>query len=319
MVFVTGATGFLGSYLCLYLCERGYQIKASKRAHSNIPEFLKQYQNQITWVEVDLLDFFELKDAMEGCDTLFHCAAIVSFREDKNKTLWKTNVDISNNIVNVCLELGNIYLIHFSSIAAIGDAKPNSLIDENCRWVYKNHSSDYSITKFEGERAVWRGIHEGLDALIINPSVILGFDSRGKGSMNLIKQVQNDLLFYADGATGFVDVNDVVKCTLELVDKKVVGERFIISNENLTFKTILEIIAKALNKKAPHIRIKPRLMKFAAFIIQLISSKHPLNKFTARAAVTKSEYSNAKLLKYINYGFMPIQTSIDNMVNKKLL
>src|SRR5690606_18976116 len=125
----------------------------------------------------------------------FHCAAKVSLSANKKKSLWKNNVDITNNLVNAALEIEGIHFIHVSSIAAIGDAKPNELIDENCRWVYKKTSSDYSVSKFEAEREVWRGIHEGLNAVIVNPSIILGFDQKGRGAMSYIKQIQNGLKF----------------------------------------------------------------------------------------------------------------------------
>ncbi len=319
MVFVTGATGFLGSYLCLYLVQNGYTIKASKRPHSIIPSILKNVENKIEWIDVDLHNYFELKDALAGCEAIFHCAAQVSFNPKKKKELWKNNVELTSNIVNAALEIENIVLFHISSISAIGEAKPNKQIDENSRWVYKKTESDYAITKFEAEREVWRGIHEGLNAIIVNPSIILGYDERGKGSMGLIHQIENNLKFYTDGTMGFIDVNDVVKCIVSLYEKKIYGERFILSSGNYSFKEVLDTIAKLMHKKGPQIEAKPWMLKIAVFILSIIKNNHPLNKFTARSAFKKSFFSNDKIKQQINFDFIPLEKSIYNMLNKKIV
>lgn len=318
MVFVTGATGFLGSYLCLYLIEKGYQIKASKRASSKIPEVLTKHSSQIEWIDLDLLDFFAVKDAMLGCEAVFHCAAQVSLSANKKKSLWKNNVDVTSNVVNVALEIEGIHFIYVSSIAAIGDAKPNELIDENCRWVYKKTSSDYSVSKFEAEREVWRGIHEGLKAVIVNPSVILGYDYKGRGTMGLIKQVQKGLKFYTTGIVGYVDVNDVAQCMIKLYEQKIVGERFIVSGANHSFKEIFDIIAKSAGLKVPSFEAKPWMVNLMARVIQLINKNHPLNRFTAKSAFNISKYNNHKIIAATGISFRSIETSINNMLNKKL-
>lgn len=318
MVFVTGATGFLGSYVCLKLIEKGYKIKASKRAHSTIPSFLQKHEEHIEWLDIDLLDFFEVQNTIDNCDAVFHCAAMVSFNEADKKQLWKSNVDITHNLINVCLEQPNIHFIHVSSIAAIGEAKPGEAIDENCRWVHKKTSSDYSITKFEAEREVWRGIHEGLNAVIVNPSVILGYDERELGSMKFIHQVNNGLKFYTSGSTGFVDVNDVATCMVNLFEQKVTGQRYILNAENKSYKELFELIAKSLNKKAPSVFIKKSVLMFLTRIIQLFYSKFPLNKYTIRSAYNTSYYSNHKIKSIVNITFTPVEKSIQNMLNKKI-
>ncbi len=316
MVFVTGATGFLGSYVCLYLSQKGYTIKASKRKHSKIPSYLQNLP--IQWVDIDLLDFFALKDELEGCEAIFHCAAVVSFLDSDKKSIWKNNVDLTSNIVNVALDLGNIHLIHVSSIAAVGEAKPGKLIDENCRWVHKKSDSDYAITKFEAEREVWRGIHEGLKAVIVNPSVILGYDERNQGSMAFIDQVKNGLRFYTPGMNGFVDVNDVAKCMISLYEQGIHSERFIISAGNYSFKKLLDTIAIKMNSKAPSILVSKWMMKLAVMFIQLFNKKHPLNRHTLSAGFNKSEYSNKKILDVVPTNFIALETSIENMLNKKI-
>lgn len=319
MIFVTGATGFLGSKICELLIEKGYTIKASKRENSLIPEKLKKYQNQINWVNIDLLDFEEVYEALSNCKAIFHCAAIVSFNPKHKQDLWNTNVHITANLVNVALELKDLYFMHVSSIAAIGNAKNNELIDENCRWIYTKNSSDYSVTKFEAEREVWRGMTEGLQACIVNPSIILGYDEHGKGSMKMVNMIKSGLKYYTTGTVGFVDVQDVANCMIMLYEEKITDERFIINSENLSYKQIFEIIAKTLNVKAPSIAVSKGMLKLMAYSFKFLSiftGKSPkISISTANTAYKKLEYSNKKIKDKIGYEFMPITKSIQVLVS----
>ncbi len=320
MIFVTGATGFLGSKLCELLIEKGYSIKASKRENSIIPEKLKRFKQEIEWVDIDLLDFEAVYDALSNCNAIFHCAATVSFNPKMKQTLWANNVHITANLVNVALEIKDIYFMHVSSIAAIGNAKNNDLIDENCRWIYTKNSSDYSVTKFEAEREVWRGMTEGLQACIVNPSIILGYDASGRGSMKMVQMIKSGLKYYTSGTVGFVDVQDVANCMIILFEKKINNERFILNSENLTYKEIFEIIARSLNLKAPTISIGKRMLFLLAYLLKFLSfftGKSPkISLSTANTAYKKLTYSNKKITDTIDYKFMPITKSIEIIVSQ---
>ncbi len=320
MIFVTGATGFLGSKLCELLIEKGYSIKASKRENSVIPEKLKRYIHEIEWVDVDLLDFEAIYNTLSNCEAIFHCAATVSFNPKLKQTLWDTNVHITANLVNVALEIKDIYFMHVSSIAAIGNAKNNQLIDENCRWIYTKNSSDYSITKFEAEREVWRGITEGLNACIVNPSIILGYDASGRGSMKMVQMINSGLKYYTTGTVGFVDVQDVANCMILLFEKKINNERFILNSENLSYKEIFEIIARSLNVKAPTFSVGKRMLALMAYLLKILSiftGKSPkISLSTANTAYKKLAYSNKKITDRIDYKFMPISKSVEILVSQ---
>ncbi|MFN5706396.1 MAG: NAD-dependent epimerase/dehydratase family protein [bacterium] len=320
MIFVTGATGFLGSKLCELLIEKGYSIKASKRENSIIPEKLKRFKQEIEWVDIDLLDFEAVYDALSNCNAIFHCAATVSFNPKMKQTLWANNVHITANLVNVALEIKDIYFMHVSSIAAIGNAKNNDLIDENCRWIYTKNSSDYSVTKFEAEREVWRGMTEGLQACIVNPSIILGYDASGRGSMKMVQMIKSGLKYYTSGTVGFVDVQDVANCMIILFEKKINNGRFILNSENLTYKEIFEIIARSLNLKAPTISIGKRMLFLLAYILKFLSfftGKSPkISLSTTNTAYKKLTYSNKKITDTIDYKFMPITKSIEIIVSQ---
>src|SRR5665213_3429056 len=252
MILVTGSTGFLGSELATQLVKQYGNTRCTKRAKSKIPEILIPFQKQIEWVDADLMDVFALEDALKGITQVYHCAAWVSLKQADKKKMINANVTGTANLVNLCLQ-NNIRLVHVSSIAAIGLAKPGDLVTENHHLDQATETDGYAISKLESEMEVWRGIAEGLDAVIINPSIIIGADAGTAGSGQLFETVRKGLKFYTSGSSGFVDVEDVAKCMIALMNNNISGERYIISAENWNYKELTAEIANGFGIKPPSI------------------------------------------------------------------
>ncbi|MDB5112671.1 MAG: NAD-dependent epimerase/dehydratase family protein, partial [Mucilaginibacter sp.] len=199
MILVTGATGFLGSELAKQLCQNGESIRCTKRATSVIPLILQPYSKYIEWVDADLMDIFALKDALQGITQVYNCAAWVSLKQADKKPMIHTNVNGTANLVNLCLEQP-VKLVHVSSIAAIGAAKPGELITEEHHLEATTENDGYALSKLESEMEVWRGMAEGLDAVIVNPSLIIGSNAGTAGSGQLFETVRKGLKFYTKGS-----------------------------------------------------------------------------------------------------------------------
>src|ERR1700761_4315897 len=189
MILVTGATGFLGSEVAKQLAAQGNVVRCTKRAKSTIPAFLSPYQKNIEWVEADLLDIFALENALEGITQVYNCAAWVSLKQSDKEPMIYTNVTGTANLVNLCAK-NNIRVVHVSSVAAVGDAKPGELITENHHLDQAIETDGYAISKLESEMEIWRGIAEGLDAVIVNPSIIIGPHAGINGSGALFEIVR---------------------------------------------------------------------------------------------------------------------------------
>src|SRR4051812_34780072 len=129
MILVTGATGFLGAELAKELVQRGNTIRCTKRPTSKIPAWLAPYSKKIEWVDADLLNVFALEDALEGITEVYNCAAWVSLKQADKAAMINTNVNGTANLVNLCGEKG-IRMVHTSSVAAVGEAKPGEMITE---------------------------------------------------------------------------------------------------------------------------------------------------------------------------------------------
>jgi dihydroflavonol-4-reductase len=312
MILITGATGFLGSELAKQLVNKGEPIRCTKRPTSVIPLLLVPY-TQIEWVDADLLDIFALEHALEGVNQVYHCAAWVSLKQADKKPMIRTNVTGTANLVNLCLDRG-IKLVHVSSIAAIGQAKPGELITENHHLEITTENDGYAISKLESEMEVWRGIAEGLDAVIINPSLIIGPNADTLGSGQLFETVRKGLKFYTDGTAGFVHVEDVAKCMIALMESDITEQRYIISAENWSYKDITTQIAKGFNIKPPATLAKPWMMALAwrgAALAGLITGKPPaIDKIAAKSSTQMRDFDNSKIKAAVGIEFKPISKSI---------
>jgi dihydroflavonol-4-reductase len=327
-ILVTGGTGLVGSHLLYSLTSGGDQPRAIFRKTSN-RDFVRKvfgyyYDNSeelyesIEWIEADLLDKDDILNAIKGCDQVYHCAAIVSFESSQKEEMIRNNISGTSNIVSSCLESGNVKLCHVSSTAALGADNGRILINENHVWVDSNHRSSYAVSKHLSEELVRSSMKQGLNAVIVNPSVIFGPGDWSKGSSSLFSKIDRGMPFYTSGVTGYVDVRDVVKSMIILMNGPVKGERFIISSENLSFHEVFNLISKTLGVYKPFIPI-PKLMLYPAMALIHISGsvagkKSAINPDILRAAHSKIYFDNNKIIKSTGMRFMPVKTSVEDVV-----
>jgi nucleoside-diphosphate-sugar epimerase len=317
VIFITGATGLTGSHLLKALSSREQIIKALYRT-----EIPASYPN-VEWIKGDIFDAVLLDEMLQGVDEVYHCAAKISYNPKDKNLLFKTNVEGTANIVNACLNNHVKKLLHISSIAALDIRKDGGLTTEAMQWNEETTGSAYGKSKYLGEMEVWRGIAEGLRAVIINPSVILGAGDWNKGSSEMFKTVYNEFLYYSTGVNGFVDVKDVVAAMIALMQSDIVAERFIVSAANISYEELFTMIATAFQKKPPSKKVTP-WMAAAIWRIEkiktLFTGKAPfITKETAGTALAKAYFDNARLLKALpGFQYTPIQKTIESICHELL-
>lgn len=316
MILVTGGTGFLGSTLIKKLVDKGIAVTATKRESSIIPTDLRN-TSLIQWIDADVTDYFTLADLFENIKEVYHCAAQISYQKGNATQMNNINIEGTKNIVNLCLE-HNARLVHVSSIAALGTNKLNKPVSEKDKWEFDKKISNYSISKYKSELEVWRGVVEGLDAVIVNPSLIMGARAGKNGSGVVFDLVNKGLPIYTPGSIGIVDVEDVAEIMIILMNRTDIrSERFILNSENISNKSLLEKIAILLAKKAPSIEAKPFMLGIAwrlAKLQSIFTRKQPtLTKESSRAAAAKLQYSNAKVVDTINFTFKPLDTTLSEI------
>ena len=323
MILVTGGTGLLGSHLLFDLIRSGKQVRAIKRKSSDtgmIKKIFSYYTDQpdhlaekIEWFDADLLDFGSIEDAMDGITEIYHAGAIVSFYPEDHKDMLKVNIDGTANLVNLSIECGIKKFCYVSSVSTLGRADNNGLTDEETFWAPSGKNSVYAMSKYGAEREIWRGMEEGLNAVIVNPSVILGpgFWNDNSGFFRLVWKGLN---YYTKGINGFIDVKDVVKAMILLMEKDLFNERFIVSSENISYQLLFSQIAKYLDKRSPSVNIPPvinqiawRLDKVKSLVTGL---KPEFTKEMATTTIQQYTFSNEKIRKVLGFEFIPVEESI---------
>jgi len=323
MILVTGGTGLLGSHLLHDLARQDKKVRAIFRNparkemvrkvffyYSDNPDELF---SKIDWVEADLLDSGAMEDAMEGITGVYHTGAIVSFYPKDHKKMWKVNVKGTADLVNLSLEKGIQKFCYVSSIATLGRAANNGESDEETHWVHSKKNSVYSQTKYRAEQEIWRGIAEGLQAVIVNPSVILG-PGYWQDNSGLFRLVHNGLKYYTRGVNGYVDARDVSRAMTEVMSQNHFGERFIVSSENCSYQQIFGLMARYLDKPAPSVHVPPSLSQIAwrveAVRSFLTRSKPEMTREMATTAAQIYTYTNRKIRERIGFKFIPVEESI---------
>ena len=315
MILVTGGTGFLGSTLLQRLIDDGQSIIATKRESSIIPEQLKS-SSLIQWVDADITDYYALEELVSQVNQIYHCAAVISYHKSDASKMFQTNIEGTKHIVNLCLH-HEIRLVHVSSIAALGTNKQGHPVKENDKWEFSPNLSKYSLAKYESEMEVWRGIAEGLDAVIVNPSVIMGVGTDKNASKSIFELVKKGNKIYPLGSIGVVDVQDVAKIMMMLMNSEISGQRFILNAENISNRELLEKISSRMNKPAPTIKATPTLLTVAWRVskaLALLQGKKPvLTRETARAATKKLAYDNTKIINTLGVNFKSVDQIVDEV------
>lgn len=299
MILVTGGAGLVGTELITQLLQAGKQVRAIYNK-TKLGVFNSENLQQMP---CDILDVIGLEDAMKDVDQVYHCAAIITFNPSRKQELFKINIEGTANVVNAALAAGIKKLVYVSSVAALGRIREVEIINETMNWTEETSNSVYGQSKYLAEMEVWRGIGEGLDAVIVNPVIVLGAGDWNNGSSQIFKNVYKEFPWYTNGSTGFVDVRDVVKAMIGLMNSDIVAERFILSAENRTYRDVFNLIAKAFQKKPPHKQVTPAIAKIVwrlEAVKRFFTGKEPLiTKETAATALANANFDNNKLKKFL--------------------
>jgi len=323
MILVTGATGLVGGNLLWQLLQENDRVKAIRRTTSNLTPLrsifsyytsdLDTFLAKIDWIIADVLEPESLRKAFRGVDVVYHCAALVSL-SGKADLLTDTNIIGTKNVIDAALNARIQKLCFVSSIAACGSETGNKLINEESVWMDISGRSLYSRSKYYSEQEVWRGIEKGLNAVIVNPGVILGVSGTNTGSSQLFSQVRKGLMFYTNGGSGYVDVQDVVRAMIQLVKSDISGGRFILVSENCSSKDILCWMADGFGKWKPFVALGKNALYIIGYVSEIIGKifgfKPSIDRGIARTATNREYYSAFKIQQAIGFEFKPIEKCV---------
>lgn len=313
-VFITGATGLVGSFICRRLLKNGHEIRAVKRTSSRM-SLLEDIESRIEWVVGDMTDTEFLEEALSGMDAVIHAAAIVSFDKRWEDRMYKTNVLGTADLINACLNSKVSKFLHVSSVAAIGRKPGAKYLSEKDRWEGTEFDSIYARSKYLQELEVWRGAQEGLEVKIVNPSIVLGPGLWGEGgSTSVFKYAYDEKAFHPEGTVNYVDVRDVSAAIVKLLESDIKNERFVLNAGTLPYKDFFGQIAQAFGKKPPRKVAKRWMLKLAVileFIRSRITGKEAMiTKDTAILSRSNFHFKNEKVKGALNFEFRSLEESI---------
>lgn len=325
MILVTGSTGIVGTRLIFDLIKSGKSVRALKRITGDTDFVRRVFQfydskngeaffSKIEWCDGDISDMGSLDIAFSGISHCYHAAALVSYDPRDEKKLLEINAEGTENVVNAALEAGVLKLCHISSVSALGRAKKGTPTSEKDFWNRDDNNSVYGLSKFMAEREVWRGTAEGLPAIIVNPSIILGPSKPHQSSGMLMSLLQKGSVFYPKGTAGYIDVRDVSKACILLMDSEIQNKRFILNAENLNYKSLLTTAAGIFGNSKPTLKLKPWMLSLAwtgARVGAAISGTKPkITRETARSASHTNVFSNAKILQAVSINLFPVKEAL---------
>ena len=314
----------IGSHLLFRLVSNGLQVRANFRTEKSLEKVARVFSyysdnpkpllDKIEWMKADITDVAHLEGLFVGIEKVYHCAALISFDPKDYKTLEKINIGGTANVVNLCLKYGIKKLCHVSSIAAIGPSKKDSLATEENEW-NEAQASVYGLAKYHSELEVWRGSQEGLSVVIVNPGVVLGPGFWWSGSGTFFTYVAKEKKYLIPGGTGFVTVNDVVNAMIQLMASDIQSQRFIIVNQNWTYKKLFQEIASRFGVEPPHKKLTPAMLEVFWRLDWLQShvfgKRRKLSKAMAKSLLHHETYSNDKIKAVAGFTFEDMAPTID--------
>lgn len=311
-ILITGITGLYGSYLAREFSKIG-TIYGLKRSTSST-RLVSDIEDQIHWVEGDLFDIIALEEAIAEMDLVIHAAGLVSYEGKDLDALNKTNVEGTTNLVNAMLASGKEKLIHISSVAALGKTPGDILVNENTKWADSDLNTPYAQSKYLGDLEVWRGVQEGLKAIVVYPSILLGKISDERSSTKIYQYVLEEKKYFPSGKINFLDVRDAASMVFLIFQKGAWNESFILNHSAIPYQEFFATMARIFGKKAPTVKVTRFLLEvslWASSIARMMGlSKVPLNRQTAKLAQLQVTMDNSKVTNYLDFKYKSLEETL---------
>ena len=328
-IAVTGGTGLIGSHLVAELLKRGCRVKLLMRDMRRIGQLretlsrmgAESYYGRIEFCETELNNPHTLTSALTDIEVVFHCAALVTLDPEEDEKVVLVNTEITTHVVNACLRCGVELLVHISSIATLGECRiGQNTVDEMCILSNPVGRSSYSVSKIYAENTVQRGMVEGLRAVIVNPSVVIGEGDLNSSSSRLVAYAMRRRLFYTNGVKGYVDVRDVARAAVGLAEMpQAIGKRFIVSAENLTFGTLFSMAARISGHWPPLIPVGRRVLTGIYKVEKLLNKwfgRRPiLSEALIANACDESYYDNSRMKNLVGFTYTPIRETLERVIH----
>jgi dihydroflavonol-4-reductase len=318
---VTGATGFVGAHLVRLLVEKGESVRILIRSPKRL-DILKNVEGQVEIVQGDVRNPDHVHEAVAGVDQVYHCAAFVGFGgRSESDAMMDVNVGGTRVVVDAALSCGVERLVHTSSIAALGRAEnTTACLDETAKWAESGLNTAYAVSKHLAELEVHRAAAEGLDAVIVNPSLVMGPGRPGENTLRIAENIRDRKLpAMPSGATNVVDVRDVALGHVAAMERGRTGQRYLLAGQNLPWTEIIGTLARCLGVEPPSRVMSMRAGVIAGGLSELLAkitrTSPLLTRESARISGHRSCYVNDKACTELGLSFRPFTEIAERMAH----
>ena len=314
---VTGATGFVGSWLTRFLLESGNEVRVLHRSHSDLRELEGLKLDHCIG---DVTDRDSVLRATKDIHSVFHLAGLVGYSRSMRENMELVNIRGTQNILEACQANPVKRIVHFSSVVAVGASFDGKIpLNENSPYNIQHLDLGYFETKHTAEQMVSAAVKSGLvDAVILNPATIYGPGDARKGSRKTqLKVAKGKFPFYTSGGVSVVAIQDVVKAAYTAWESGRSGERYILAGDNILIKDLFSMIAGLAGVKAPRIYLPNPIVKAigrVGDILEKVGKKGPLNSETAWTAILYHWFDHSKAKKELGFSPMPAHQAVAQSV-----
>jgi dihydroflavonol-4-reductase len=316
---VTGATGLVGGNLVRALAAHGRQVRVLLRPSSRT-DLLADVPG-IEHVLGDVTEPETLARACAGTEHVYHCAAVVSMWPRMAETMWQVNVIGTDNVVEAVRRAGARRLVHCSSVDAIGLPESDAPSTEQTPWNWDRLGLDnpYARTKYESQQRVLEATRRDLDAVVVNPTYMLGaYDARPSSGRMILEVAAGKAIGYPAGGNNFVDVEDVAGAMIAAAERGQRGECYILGGVDRTYREMFTLIAEVLGVSPPRLPLPYPLARVGGWIGDLagvvIGREPAVTTLTARLGYVRHYYSPRKAIATLGMRQTPIRAAIERAV-----
>ena len=313
-VLVTGANGLLGRNIVLDLLEQGYSVKALVR---NLNSFLKISHENLVLIKGDITDYRSVDSHAIDCDYIIHSAANTSQNLLKVTDYDKTNYHGTKNIIRICKKNAIKKLVYVGTANTFGYGCLNDLGNEQKKIRYPFTKSNYAQSKLKAQELIDKSSSK-IDVITISPTFMLGaYDSKPSSGKIVLMALNKNLVFYPSGGKNFIHVKDVSKATINALHTGNSGEKYLLSNVNMSYRDFFQLVSKVNNQKTIFIKI-PKLLLITigviGEIIRKMGVKTDLSYANAIILTINNYYSNHKVKQKFKIDFLPIELAVEDAI-----
>jgi dihydroflavonol-4-reductase len=318
-IFVTGATGFVGSHVARSLTAAGAELRLLTRKTSRT-EHLEGLRAEL--VTGDLLQPENLRDAISGCDALVHVAADYRLWVPDPKTMYGANVDGTKALLRLARETGVRRVVYTSSVATMGFMSDGTIVDEETPVSIENMIGHYKRSKFLAEQEAVEAARLGQHVVILNPTTPIGSDDAKPTPTGriVVDFLNRKFPAYVDTGLNLVDVQAVAAMHVTALERGSSGERYILGGENLTLKQILDRMAAMTGLSSPTMKVPHAVATTFAFFDEWITGRilghEPRATVEAvRMGKKKMFASSAKAERDLGFQVVPVDSALRSAID----